>query len=200
MTYQILTVTDPKEVANAPILEIEHQDPSYSKHPKTIAQLVYVKNQGFACRMTTWEKNPKAVITEVDGDTYKDSCMEWFINFNPAAGNDYLNFEGNAAAVLHCKLGKDRYVRNALAAEICRPTAAVKLEEDHWSIDYYITLETIKAVFGRDTFASGDVLKGNFYKCGDETDAPHYGMWSPVMQENLDFHTPQYFGDLVITD
>lgn len=200
MRYLIQTVEDPSAVANAPILEISYHAPDYAMPPKTAAQVVYVKDRGFLCRMTCWEKNPRAVITEVDGDTYKDSCMEWFINFNPAAGDDYLNFEGNAAGVLHCKLGKDRYVRNALSAGICRPTATVKLEEDKWSVDYYISLETVKAVFGRDSFAPGDVLRSNFYKCGDETDAPHFGMWSLVAQERLDFHTPQFFGELVIAE
>lgn len=200
MKYYIQTVTDPSAVANAPMLEISNYHPDYAKGPKTIAQVVYVRGQGFLCRMTCWEKNPKAVITEVDGDTYKDSCMEWFINFNPAAGESYLNFEGNADGVLHCKLGKDRYVRNSLAPEILRPTATVTVEEDKWSVDYFISLETIQAVFGRDSFGAGDVLKSNFYKCGDETDAPHYGMWSVVAQERLDYHTPQFFGELEIVE
>lgn len=198
MRYLVQTVEDPGAVTNAPILEISNHAPDYALPPKTVGQVVYVKDQGFLCRMTCWEKNPRAVITEEDGDTYKDSCMEWFINFNPSAGDEYLNFEGNAAGVLHCKLGKDRHVRNALSADICRPTATVKLEEDKWSVDYFISLETVKAVFGCDSFAPGDVLKSNFYKCGDETDAPHYGMWSLVAQERLDFHTPQFFGELVI--
>lgn len=198
MEYVIQTVTNAAAVADAPFLEITHRAADYAAVPKTVAQVVYVKDWGFVCRMTTWEENPKAVITETDGDTYKDSCMEWFINFNPAAGDNYLNFEGNAAGVLHCKLGKDRYVRNALDPMILRPTATVHKEADKWSVDYAIKLETVKAVFGKDTFAPGDVLKSNFYKCGDETDAPHYGMWNLVAQERLDFHTPQFFGDLVI--
>jgi len=200
MKYTIQTVLEPAAVHDAPILEIGNYHPDYAMGPRTIAQVVYVKDKGFLCRMTCWEQNPKAVIAETDGDTYKDSCMEWFINFNPAAGDHYLNFEGNAAGVLHCKLGKDRYVRNALASDIVRPTASVSVQEDKWSVDYYITLETIKAIFGRDSFAAGDVLKSNFYKCGDETDAPHYGMWSLVAQEQLDYHTPKFFGELVIAE
>ena len=91
-------------------------------------------------------------------------------------------------------------VQHLLAAEIRRPTAAVTMEADRWFVDYTITLDTIADVFGVSSFKTGDVLKSNFYKCGDETDAPHYRMWSLVKQERLDFHTPQFFGDLVIVD
>ncbi|MCH8859253.1 MAG: hypothetical protein IID54_06710 [Proteobacteria bacterium] len=38
--------------------------------------------------------------------------------------------------------------------------------------------------------------RGNFYKCGDKTSHPHWGMWSPITNR-LSFHQPALFGDLV---
>ena len=39
-----------------------------------------------------------------------------------------------------------------------------------------------------------DVLKANFYKCGDKLSVPHYLSWNPVTTEKPDFHRPEYFG------
>ena len=37
----------------------------------------------------------------------------------------------------------------------------------------------------------------NFYKCGDETQKPHYLSWNPVKTSKPDFHRPEYFGKLI---
>ncbi|HEX9250722.1 MAG TPA: carbohydrate-binding family 9-like protein, partial [Ignavibacteriaceae bacterium] len=38
---------------------------------------------------------------------------------------------------------------------------------------------------------------GNFYKCGDETEFKHYGMWSLIENSTPDFHLPEYFGKII---
>lgn len=197
--YEIRTVAAAGEIENAPSVPLRFSDARYSACPRTEAAVVYVKEQGFACRMTCFEQAPHATVTLADGDTYKDSCLEWFINFAPARGEEYLNFEANAKGTLHCKFGKDRYVRHSLAElSAPRPTASATVASGHWYVDYWISLETIRAVFGVDHFCSGDVFRGNFYKCGDETPSPHYGMWNPVTLERLDFHCPDFFGELIL--
>jgi hypothetical protein len=40
-------------------------------------------------------------------------------------------------------------------------------------------------------------IQGNFYKCADGTDSPHYVTWSPVKTEIPDFHRPEFFGELI---
>lgn len=42
----------------------------------------------------------------------------------------------------------------------------------------------------------GRVMKGNFYKCGDMLQTPHYLSWSPIRLERPQFHCPQFFGTL----
>jgi hypothetical protein len=44
---------------------------------------------------------------------------------------------------------------------------------------------------------AGHVARANFYKCGDETETPHFGAWSPVQTPQPDFHRPEFFGRLV---
>ena len=59
-------------------------------------------------------------------------------------------------------------------------------------------IDKIKGLFGKADFSPGDVLRGNFYKCGDDAAFPHYGMWSPVLTGEPDFHRPEYFGELAL--
>ena len=200
-TYKVLIVSTRAEISSAPTVELGCFYPTGNCYrPRTTAALVYVRGKGFLTQMKCWETEPKASERTADGDVYKDSCLEWFVNFAPEEGDCYLNLEGNAAGTLHCKHGKDRYARRALSelgVEI-RPTAEARILSDHWQIDYFVPLEVVEKVFGKNRFQPGDRLRGNFYKCGDETAAPHFGMWNPVKAEPLDFHRPDYFGELVL--
>ncbi|MCK7480493.1 MAG: carbohydrate-binding family 9-like protein [Candidatus Moduliflexus flocculans] len=52
------------------------------------------------------------------------------------------------------------------------------------------------SIYGREIDA-GCRSAANFYKCGDETEFPHYGAWSPVETPAPDFHRPEFFGEIV---
>jgi hypothetical protein len=41
-------------------------------------------------------------------------------------------------------------------------------------------------------------ITGNFYKCGDETEYPHFGCWNLIASPVPDFHRPEYFGEIVL--
>ena len=66
------------------------------------------------------------------------------------------------------------------------------------AVGYFFSFEVLDKLFGKVDYVSGYTFKGNFYKCGDETDYPHFGMWNPVGTEKPDFHRPEYFGELII--
>ncbi len=196
--YEIRTVGTPEEIENAPRVDVDCfrlGEPGYE--PKTTAAVVFLPGRGFLARMESEETELKADCREEDGDTYKDSCLEWFINFAPEKTDCYLNFEANPIGTLHCKYGNDCR-RITLPADVERPRAECRIFADRWRADYFISLNSIRQIFGRDHFEKGDVLRGNFFKCGDETAHPHFGMWSPVECEDLDFHTPAFFGELEI--
>ena len=40
-------------------------------------------------------------------------------------------------------------------------------------------------------------MKGNFYKCGDHLQKPHFLSWNPIHVDRPDFHRPEFFGELV---
>lgn len=65
----------------------------------------------------------------------------------------------------------------------------------HWALAYRVPPELFHKMYGRPVPTGGRAA--NFYKCGDETEFPHYGAWSPVGTPSPDFHRPEFFGTLI---
>lgn len=166
--------------------------------PLCTAQLVYLKGEGFLARLSCREAEPRVTVTCEDGPVYKDSCLEWFCNFAPERSDIYMNMEVNAAGRMLCRLGSGRHNRQPLPEFAPRPQVFASREVGGWSVELFVPLATVKAVWGKEDFASGDTIKANFYKCGDETEHLHYGMWSRCETEKPDFHRPEFFGKLEI--
>jgi hypothetical protein len=164
--------------------------------PEAYAQLIYVEGRGFALRMTAVEKDPLAVYTKFDDPVYKDSCLEFFVNFNN--GDKYMNFEMNSNGAFLAAVRTDRYNKTSIKMLAPLPKVKAFKEEDRWSVEVFFSNDFIGKTFGKFSFARGESFKGNFYKCGDDTAIPHFGMWSPVDNETPDFHRPEFFGTLTI--
>ena len=65
-----------------------------------------------------------------------------------------------------------------------------------WTLEYRVPLALFKSLYGEEV-RPGRRAAANFYKCGDETEVPHYGAWSPVGTPAPDFHRPEFFGEIV---
>ena len=199
--YQIITLSEmPTEWANVPKAYIDQYAWSDAYMPSAYAQLVKIEGYGFALRMVCREQNPRAVYTEYNQPIYTDSCLEFFASWDHTQPK-YLNMEMNARGALLSCVGKDRYERTP-TLDACGELPLVQgfLAEGEWGIVARIPFSVIDGVYGigAETFVSGYTFMGNFYKCGDQTDVPHYGSWSRVGTENPDFHRPEYFGKLII--
>ena len=168
--------------------------------PATTAQLVYVEGFGLILRMTCAEADPKAVYTEYNQPVYTDSCMEFFCDW--LGDGRYLNLEMNSLGTLLSCVGPDRHARTPVADLSGGEIFPVEGEvcDGHWQVTAEIPTALLCKILGVNTipFGKGYTFRGNFYKCGDETPIPHYGMWNPVGTEKPDFHRPEYFGTLVI--
>ena len=168
--------------------------------PETTAKLAYIEGFGFALRMTCAETEPKAVYTAYNEPVYTDSCLEFFCDW--LGDGRYINMEMNANGTLLSCIGPDRHARTPIAdlsgGEIFPVQGEVK--DGYWTVTAAIPTALLCKILGVDTipFGKGYTFRGNFYKCGDETPIPHYGMWNPVMTESPDFHRPEFFGALVI--
>jgi hypothetical protein len=155
-------------------------------------------------RFDVQERKVRVRFTGFQDPVYKDSCVEFFVDMFPDLKAGYINFEANAAGAFLVAFGPDRHHRRPFRKEELRgfkSSSSIKgpVDEDipagRWALAYRIPLDLFRKVYGRE-IQRGQRAAGNFYKCGDETEFPHYGAWSPVGTPAPDFHRPEFFGTL----
>ncbi len=164
------------------------------------AQVVLVDGIGFVAHLGAEEDKPMALRRGFYDTVWCDSCLEFFCAYDNTRP-DFINVEMNSVGASTASLGKDRYERTKLTDLIERPFPIRSVvREGKWSATAFITFDNLETIYGisRDVFTSGYRMRANFYKCGDETAVPHFGMWNPVTTVEEDFHQPDYFGTLVI--
>lgn len=168
--------------------------------PVSYGQILLIKDKGFAVRLTAFEKDPKTVYQKYDDPVYKDSCLEFFASFHPGSPL-YLNFEANSAgaflAAVRVKRGEKTPVHKLV--DIGQIPIRAKRGKESWHVEVLFTFAVLKTLFGVDHFPPGYAFSGNFYKCGDETECPHYGSFYPIHLPAPNFHCPQFFGPFLVT-
>ena len=182
---------------------IAHDRPEGAASPETSGQVVYLPGEGLEVSMVCREKNPRAIYHNPNDPVHTDSCMEAFLDCFPDQPQyGYIGLEMNANGACHCSFGTSRHVRNyVLKRGLAHPEVAVERftqdGADYWRATCLLKTSLLEALYERNCdFAPGHRMRGNFYKCGDHTDAPHWGSWAPV--ERVDFHVPHLFGDMIV--
>lgn len=154
---------------------------------------------GFLMKIQVQEKDPKRTRTAHQQEVHKDSCVEWFVNFMPETCDRYFNFEVNANGKMQVAFRKDRYEKTLLTEEdIEELDIKAEVGEESWKVCYHVPFSLIRRYIPDYQFVPGMKIRTNFYKCGDETDFPHYGIWKESPLEKPDFHRPEYFGEIII--
>ncbi len=172
--------------------------------PEAMAQLVYVEGECFVLRMHCAEKEPLCRYRAYNEPVYTDSCLEFFADYT--GDGKYVNLEMNACGTLLSCIGAGRGHRTPIK-ELCDgqifPVSS-RIDPTAWSVVAVIPLSMLADIYGVPAsdltakLVSSYTFRGNFYKCGEDTPIPHYGMWNPVSTENPDFHRPEFFGNLVL--
>ena len=182
---------------------VSHDRPEGAASAQTRGQVVYLPGEGLEVSMVCRESNPRAVYHNPNDPVHMDSCMEAFLDCFPDLPQyGYVGLEMNANGAAHCSFGTDRHSRNyVLKRGLAHPEVAVERftadREDFWRATCLLKTALLEALYERDcSFAPGHRMRGNFYKCGDHTDHPHWGSWAPL--EQVDFHVPHLFGDLIV--
>lgn len=159
------------------------------------AQLCY-DEEAIYVRLSAEEANIRAEVTDVAGAPCEDSCLEFFFCPMPE-NNTYFNIEFNPNCCMYLGIGTNRYdlirllpeKENLLGAKAART-------EDGWEITYCIEAAFIRRFFPEFRAESGAMMRGNFYKCGDETVQKHYYCWNLLEPPKPDFHCSEFFGKL----
>ena len=195
----------PRPWMEVPALAVEHYlwlANGYA--PRVEAKLCWSEKFLYA-KFRVGEKRVRVRYTKFQDPVYKDSCVEFFIDAFPTKGLGYVNFETNAAGTLLAAFGPDRAHRRPLWPEDLAGFAVESLipgpvEGEYgaaeWTLEYRVPLALFEKLYGQ-AIGPGHRAAANFYKCGDETETPHYGAWSPVRTPSPDFHRPEFFGEIV---
>lgn len=172
----------------------------YDKYkPEVTLELSY-DNDGFSVRFEVAEKNPKRDAKKHFEKVHKDSCLELFLNFSPKTSDRYMNFEVNANGAMNVAFRKDRYDKTPLTEEEVRGfNIAADICDECWSVKYKIDFDFLKKYYPEFDIDSCEYILGNAYKCGNETEIPHYLALFEVGCDKPDFHRPEYFQKFVLS-
>ena len=170
--------------------------------PEVVVKACYSKEYIYV-KFLVYEKRVIATYLNVGDPVYKDSCVEFFINLFPKETEEYFNIELNAIGTIKMGYGIKRNRKYLTASELNDMKAITSIKKpvtglhgsDHWKLYCAIPIKVFEMVYNR-KFKGYDAI-GNFYKCGDETEFKHYGMWNLIDNPKPDFHLPEYFGKII---
>lgn len=168
--------------------------------PETSFQMFFKKNKGIFVNMKTDEKPLRCECEGRDSNCWEDSCMEFF--FLPFSEKDgYINFEITPKGAYLSAFGASRENRIFLK-EITdvAPEISCKITDEGWELSLFIPCSLIEDVFKKEFTAEEGTYKGNFYKCGDKTEKPHYGSFSPMGELPPGFHNPSLFATFIVNN
>ena len=191
-SYTIKKVSGAPDWSGISALAIDNKYFDTPEDVNASAQLCY-DDERLYVYLTAEEPSTRAVETDVLGMPCEDSCLEFFFQPLPEDSR-YLNLEFNPntsfyAGIGHC--GKD-LIRLLPDPALFRASSA--RTRDGWEISCRIPYSYIRMFFPSFNPHRGDIMYGNFFKCGDLTEKEHYLSWNPVTSERPDFHRPQDFG------
>jgi len=139
----------------------------------------------------------RAVNTQDNQNVHEDSCVEFFVK--TPESDDYFNFEFNCSGV--CKAAKHyQYLIPAEMAEIERWSSIGKraFNELNGLFSWELCVRIPFRLMEVDPDNIPLKLMGNFYKCADATNQPHFVTWNPIKTERPDFHRPEFFGEIYL--
>ena len=177
----------------------------YPYSPKATFKMFH-DGKNIYIKFNVTENDIKAAVTEDQGRTWTDPCVEFFVS--PEGNLDYYNFEctctGKLLLAWHPadapKEPANKEVLDSVKRTPSLGTApfALRNGEHSWSV---IEVIPTTALFRSNVEnLSGKEMTGNFYKCGDELPTPHFLSWKAIDWVSPSFHRPEQFGKLVFEE
>ncbi len=188
-----------KEIGDCDAAEVTTNNWNYPYAPKTEARMTYCENTGLILRLTCFEKEPLTRYTNNYDPVYTDSCMECFVNLCPLKSKNYINLETNSNGAYILSYGEGRPDRVHITPTLgLSPKITITKTDECWTADVIIGNDILHAVYGDFKIESGYQFLGNFYKCGEDGDKPHFLSWNKLDPDKMDFHVPEYFGKFIV--
>lgn len=174
----------------------------FTKAPETTFKMLRGP-EGLSILMHTNETHLRQEVCVDNGPICTDSCMEFFYKPSPWDLR-YLNFEINPKGFLYLGIRKDRHNKEDFDVDKELFDIVSIAHEGDWTLKFYIPDSFINKMYPNlqelSRGNSSNIARGNFYKCGDETDHPHYAAWSEILTKKPDFHVPDFFGRFVFEE
>ncbi|GHT03573.1 hypothetical protein AGMMS49525_08880 [Bacteroidia bacterium] len=193
------------QVANQGAVNTVNWPESYPYCPEVKFYTAWAGNT-FYLLFDVQEDAVQALNTGYQSPVWQDSCVEFFIQTPDPEENTYRNFEFNCIGGILASVRRSRKDYQSFSdAEMDKLVVHTSLPKQpittpkacHWQLLAEMPFEMLglpnKNPIGRK-------LRANFYKCGDETPQPHYLSWNPVETPTPDFHRPEFFGSLEMTE
>ena len=171
--------------------------PNYPLKMPAFARVAY-NEKGLFVQLSAEEERPLARFDSLLDRVCNDSCLEFF--FCPSGDSRYFNFEFNPKGAMHLGFGTNRThsIRQLIPSYRSFFFVSPFIKGSYWGIEFFIPISFLRIYYPSLNLEKSSTFRGNFYKCGDETEIPHYIVWNPVVTPNPDFHRPEYFGNLVL--
>lgn len=184
-------------VESAEKIKIDRPQWGYTEYvPNVYVQIAY-NETGFDVKFTVEESNPLCEKTENFGNIHEDSCVEFFVKFDPENSDKYMNFEINAIGTVKAAIRTCREDFIFLSQEdIESLNIKTEILENSWTVSYHISAELLKKLYPKFNIKKCNYIMANFYKCGNNTDIKHYLSLFDLKCEKPDFHKPEYFGKI----
>ncbi len=166
--------------------------------PETYAQIAYDET-GFFVKFVVKEANPQIDRTQHQKDVCNDSCVEFFVNFDPEHSDKYFNFEVNAIGTVNAAFRASRTEYLLLTTEeIDGLNIKPFIDAEEWGVAYHISEDFLRSKYPEFKMGNCNYIKANMYQCGNEHMPKHRLSLFPVLTETPDFHRPEYFGVLKV--
>lgn len=143
----------------------------------------------------------KAVYSDDHSPVHEDSCVEFFSM--PESADKYTNFEFNCIGTCSASNRKGRsedvvpFSPEEMASILRYPSMGHRaFKEMEGMFEWELTVKIPLKLMNIDPDNLPEKIRGNFYKCADDTDSMHFLSWAPINTESPDFHRPEYFGEL----
>ena len=164
-----------------------------SESPVTAQAQVCYDDKALYVRLQAVEEDIRAELTGALDEICEDSCLEFF--FAPMENDDrYFNIELNPNGAMYFGFGTSVQNLYRLIPENHPIHPVIKRTENGWIAEYSVPYEFIRLFFPAFSPAPGKAMRGNFYKCGENTKIPHWLCWNDIPSERATFHCPEYFG------